>query len=162
MFSNEIINLAQETLKQARKKSYHISTAESCTGGLIVAALTEIAGSSDVVDRGFITYTNTAKHEMLGVSPEILENHGAVSSETAIEMVKGAIKNSKSAIAVSVTGIAGPGGGSNHKPVGLVHMAVMKLGNDPIHEEHRFGNIGRNQIRVATVTAALKLLLKII
>lgn len=162
MFSDEIIKLVTETLQLAKSNGHHISTAESCTGGLIIAALTDIAGSSDVVDRGFITYTNNAKNEMLDVSNKILKKHGAVSSQVAIAMVQGAIKHSNSTIAVSVTGIAGPGGGSEHKPVGLVHMAAMKQGSDPIHEEYKFGNIGRNQIRESTIIAALELLKRII
>ena len=162
MFSDEIINLATSVLEQCRNRKIHVSTAESCTGGLIVGALTEIAGSSDVVDRGFITYTNRAKMEMLGVSNDILKIDGAVSKETALAMSEGAIKNSSANIAVSVTGIAGPGGGSEQKPVGLVHMAAIKRGDNPIHQEHRFGDIGRDKVREATVIAALNLLANVI
>lgn len=162
MYSEEIIALSTELLELCRSKNIHISTAESCTGGLIIGALTEIAGSSDVVDRGFITYTNRAKMEMLDVSKEILKIDGAVSPETAIAMVEGALKNSSANIAVSVTGIAGPGGGTDRKPVGLVHMAALKRGENPIHQEHRFGDIGRNNIREATVIAALQFLKDII
>lgn len=162
MFSEEIIDLATGILEQCRGKKLKITTAESCTGGLIISALTEIAGSSDVVDRGFVTYTNRAKMEALGVSVDVLKIDGAVSPETAIAMVDGAIKNSSANIAVSVTGIAGPGGGTNQKPVGLVHMATQKRGGDAVHEQHNFGDIGRNQVRESTIVAALKLLKKVI
>jgi nicotinamide-nucleotide amidase len=158
MFSYEIISLATDVLEKARAKNSYISTAESCTGGLIIGALTEIAGSSDVVDRGFVTYTNRAKMDMLGVSANILKNDGAVSAETAIAMVQGALNYSAATHAVSVTGIAGPGGGSVVKPVGLVHIAAMKRGFDPIHQEHRFGDIGRSDVREATIIAALKMI----
>ena len=162
MFSEEIQTLASEILNLCRDKDLHIATAESCTGGLIIGALTEIAGSSDVVDRGFITYTNRAKMESLGVSADTLKIDGAVSPETAIAMSIGAIQNSSANIAVSVTGIAGPGGGSEHKPVGLVHMAAIKRGGNALHQEHKFGDIGRSEVREATIVAALKLLTKVI
>ena len=158
MYSDKIKNLSSELLELCRINNLHIATAESCTGGLIIGALTEIAGSSEVVDRGFITYTNHAKMEMLDVSKETLKIDGAVSPETAIAMVQGAIKNSSANIAVSVTGIAGPGGGTDQKPVGLVHIAVMKRGHDPVHQEHRFGDIGRTNVREETIIAALGLL----
>jgi nicotinamide-nucleotide amidase len=161
MFSDQINSLATETLQLCRNRGYKIATAESCTGGLIIGSLTEIAGSSDVVDRGFITYSNQAKMEMLGVSADILNRHGAVSPETAIAMVTGALKNSGADITVSVTGIAGPGGGSIHKPVGLVHMAAMKRGKDAIHHKHLFGDIGRASIREETVIQALKLIMSV-
>jgi len=162
MFSKEIIGLATEILQNARERGYHLCTAESCTGGLIMGALTEIVGSSDVVDRGFVTYTNRAKMESLGVAGEIIKNHGAVSEECARAMAEGAIRNSSSTIAVSVTGIAGPGGGSAHKPIGLVHMAAHKRGGETVHERHEFGNIGRPHVREATLVAALKLMQKMI
>lgn len=162
MYSNDIKKLASDVLEKCRAKQLHIATAESCTGGLIIGALTEIAGSSDVVDRGFITYTNRAKMAMLDVSKDTLKIDGAVSQETAIAMVIGAIKNSSANIAVSVTGIAGPGGGSAHKPVGLIHMAAIKRDGIALHQIHKFGNIGRDKIREATVIAALYLLKKVI
>lgn len=162
MFSAEILKLASEVLELARKNSYQIATAESCTGGLIIGALTEIAGSSDVVDRGFITYSNQAKHETILVNSQTLENFGAVSKETALEMVDGALNQSNASIAVSVTGIAGPGGGSIDKPVGLVHIAAQKKGSIPIHQEANFGDIGRSVVREATIIAALKLLKEVI
>ena len=157
MYSPEIINLATETLQWARENGFHLATAESCTGGLIMGALTEIAGSSDVVDRGFVTYTNRAKMEILGVSGKIIKNHGAVSEECARAMAVGALKASAASRTVSVTGIAGPGGGSAEKPVGLVHMAVADRDGTILHEKHLFGNIGREKVREATVIAALRL-----
>ena len=162
MFSDKIITLASDVLNLCRQKNLHIATAESCTGGLIIGALTEIAGSSDVVDRGFITYTNRAKMEMLNVEANTLKIDGAVSPGVAIAMVTGAIKNSSSNIAVSVTGIAGPGGGSPHKPVGLVHMAAIKRDGKAIHQKHNFGDIGRDKVREATIVAALNLLRQVI
>lgn len=162
MFSDEIIELATEVLELSRKNKYQIATAESCTGGLIIGALTEIAGSSDVVDRGFITYSNQAKNEAILVNSETLEKFGAVSKETALEMVEGALVKSTASIAVSVTGIAGPGGGSIEKPVGLVHIAAKKQNTTPLHLEAQFGDIGRSQVRQATVISALNLLKQVI
>lgn len=162
MYSKAIKTLASDVLEKCRTEQLHVATAESCTGGLIIGALTEIEGSSDVVDRGFVTYTNRAKMEMLDVSKDTLKIDGAVSQETAIAMAIGAIKNSSANIAVSVTGIAGPGGGSDHKPVGLVHMAVIRRGSTALHQVHKFGDIGRDKVREATVIAALYLLKGII
>ena len=158
MYSAEIKKLAIELLECARDNKLKIVTAESCTGGLIIGALTEIAGSSDVVDRGYITYSNQAKHEEIGVSQDTLEIHGAVSEETALEMVDGALKGSKNSLAVAVTGIAGPGGGTSEKPIGLVHIAAQKMGSAPLHKKCLFGDIGRDKVREATVIEALKLL----
>lgn len=135
-----------------------VATAESCTGGLIAGALTEIAGSSSVVDRGFVTYSNDAKMQMLGVDPATLAAHGAVSRQTAIEMARGALARSKAQIAVAVTGIAGPGGGSAEKPVGLVHLATARRGGDVSHREMRYGDIGRDAVRLSTVETALDML----
>jgi len=162
MFSEDIKILATEILDICRKNDLKIATAESCTGGLIIGALTEIAGSSDVVERGFITYTNLAKQQSLQVNPVTLNRYGAVSEQTAKEMVFGALTESEASIAVAVTGVAGPDGGSAEKPVGLVHMAAQKWGNDPLHEEYRFGDIGRSEVREATIIAALTLLKKVI
>jgi len=136
-----------------------VATAESCTGGMIAASITDVAGSSSVLDRGFVTYSNAAKQDMLGVSLATLQAHGAVSPETAIEMAEGALARSRADLAVSVTGIAGPDGGSSEKPVGLVHMAVAQRSGDTGHRELRFGNIGRDQVRIATVEEALKSLI---
>ncbi|SOC38809.1 nicotinamide-nucleotide amidase [Rhizobium subbaraonis] len=136
------------------------ATAESCTGGLIAAALTEIAGSSAVVDRGFVTYSNDAKMQLLKVSEETLAAHGAVSRQTAIEMVEGALTASRADVAVAVTGIAGPGGGSAEKPVGLVHIAAANRNGATLHREMRYGDIGRQAIRLATVLTALEMLIE--
>ncbi len=135
-----------------------VATAESCTGGLVAGALTDIAGSSTVVDRGFVTYTNEAKHEMLGVPSDTLNGFGAVSRETAEAMARGALGHADAAIVVSITGIAGPGGGSPEKPVGLVHFAAASRGGRLIHRERRFGDIGRAEVRRRSVLEALAML----
>jgi len=137
-----------------------IATAESCTGGLVAALLTEIPGSSVVVERGFVTYSNEAKHELLGVPEAILEMHGAVSEATARAMALGALTHSRARIAVSVTGVAGPGGGSAAKPVGLVHFACAGPHGAIDAVERRFGDLGRSAIRMASVEQALALLEK--
>jgi nicotinamide-nucleotide amidase len=140
------------------KRGLMVATAESCTGGLIAGVLTEIPGSSSVVDRGFVTYSNDAKIQMLGVNTATLEAHGAVSRQTAIEMVRGALSHSKADLAVAVTGVAGPGGGSDEKPVGLVHLAATSRGGNVLHREMRYGDIGRDAVRMATVRTALNML----
>lgn len=137
-----------------------LATAESCTGGLIVGALTEISGSSAVVDRGFVTYSNQAKIDLLGVGSETLERCGAVSRQTAMEMVEGALSRSGCDVAVAVTGIAGPGGGTEEKPVGLVHLAARSLSGPLLHREMRYGDLGRSEIRLATVRTALEMLIE--
>lgn len=159
LFPPDIELQAGELLEVCRAHKLKIATAESCTGGLIAGILTEIAGSSDVVDRGFVTYSNSAKENMLGVSKVLLEAHGAVSAEVAAAMARGALARSDADITVSVTGIAGPGGGSETKPVGLVHMAVATE-NDLYQQAHHFGNVGRSAIRLETVRAALMMLTK--
>lgn len=148
---------AAAILQAARIRGLHIATAESCTGGLISAALTEIAGSSDVFDRGFVTYSNAAKRDMLGVSLETIATHGAVSEETAREMAQGALAHSAAQIAVSVTGIAGPGG-SAHKPEGRVCFGLARTGQPTRSETVDFGPLGRSNVRQATVKHALSLL----
>ncbi len=135
-----------------------MATAESCTGGLVAGALTEIAGSSDVVDRGFVTYSNEAKQAMLGVTAATLKRHGAVSRETATAMVKGALKNSLADIAVSITGIAGPAGGTKQKPVGLVYFAAAHRGGKRLAYRRLYGNIGRGRVRAVSVSQALTML----
>ncbi|MGQ2968684.1 MAG: CinA family protein [Allorhizobium sp.] len=141
-------------------RGWMIATAESCTGGLIAGALTEIAGSSAVVDRGFVTYTNKAKMDLIGVSAATLETFGAVSKETALQMAHGALMRSGAEVAVAVTGIAGPGGGTAEKPVGLVHLALKTRSGLIDHREMRYGEIGRDQVRIGTVRTALEMLLK--
>ena len=145
-------------LDLCKAKKLMIATAESCTGGLVAGALTDIAGSSAVVDRGFVTYTNEAKQEMLGVSAGTLQQHGAVSRETAEAMAKGVLAHAPADLAVSITGIAGPGGGSAAKPVGLVHFAAASRGGRLIAREKRYGDIGRGEVRRKSVLEALSML----
>ena len=133
------------------------ATAESCTGGLIIATMTDIPGSSSMVDRGFVTYSNDAKMEMIGVSEAALDAHGAVVSETALEMASGALTHSRAGIALAVTGIAGPDGGSAEKPVGLVWFGIAMTGQLPRAEKRLFDNQGRDYIRRQTVKTALEL-----
>ena len=157
MFSRELTGDAEVLLEAYRSAGKMLATAESCTGGLIAALLTEIAGSSDVVERGFVTYSNEAKMECLGVSEATLGNHGAVSTETAAEMAEGALAHSRADVAVSVTGVAGPGGGSAEKPVGLVHFGLARRGGATVTEHHVFPG-DRSAVRLASVEAALALL----
>lgn len=145
-----------EILDLARKRGVMIATAESCTGGLIAGRLTDVPGSSDAVDRGFVTYSNAAKIEMLGIRPETLETHGAVSEEIAAEMAQGALARSQAGVAVAVTGIAGPGG-SEHKPEGRVCFGLADAGGVRT-ETVEFGPRGRAAVRAATVEHALALL----
>lgn len=158
LFSRELVSNAEDLLASCRAKKLRIATAESCTGGLVAGLLTSIAGSSDVFDRGFVTYSNDAKKDMLGVELQTLKERGAVSAQCAREMAEGALRRSDADIAVSVTGIAGPGGGSPEKPVGLVYFCVLgPAGASPI--EKRFGALTRDDIRLASVEVALDLLL---
>jgi nicotinamide-nucleotide amidase len=153
-----LVEQATALLELCRRKKLRIATAESCTGGLITATLTEIPGSSTVIDRGFVTYSNEAKQAMLNVPADTLRQFGAVSRETAEAMAAGALAKSLADIAVSVTGIAGPGGATPSKPVGLVHFAAATKRGQTIQRECRYGNIGRSQIREAAVAEALGLL----
>ncbi len=157
MFSPLLLSLAKTVLDEARAKDLRVVTAESCTGGLIAGLLTEIPGSSDVLERGFVVYSNRAKQDLLGVAGELIADHGAVSEEVARAMAQGAAAHSDAQLAVSVTGIAGPGGGTAAKPVGLVHVAACRDGK-VLHEECRFGDLGRTEIRTKSVEAALNLL----
>lgn len=161
IFPGDIEGQARKIIVEFSARNIMVSTAESCTGGLIAGALTEIAGSSAVVDRGFVTYTNQAKMEMLGVSEATLAAYGAVSKETALQMAHGALFRSRANISVAVTGIAGPGGGSDYKPVGLVHLAAKSRNGGLIHREMRYGDIGRDQVRLATVRTALEMVLEL-
>jgi len=158
MFSPVLLSLAKTVLDEARAKSLRIATAESCTGGLIAGLLTEIPGSSDVLDRGFVVYSDQAKQDLLGVPGSLIAELGAVSRAVARAMAQGAVAHSTAQLAVAVTGIAGPGGGSAQKPVGLVHLAAFRENGALLHEEHRFGDIGRAQVRLKSVEAALTLL----
>jgi nicotinamide-nucleotide amidase len=151
-------NAAIAVLDICRARGLKIATAESCTGGLVAGALTEIAGSSDVVDRGFVTYSNEAKQQMLGVPADTIKKNGAVSRETAEAMARGALGNADADIVVSITGIAGPGGGSKDKPVGLVHFAAAARSGALTHKEMRYGDIGRSELRRLSVLQALAML----
>jgi len=162
MFSPALIQLAELVLDDARQQKLRIATAESCTGGLIAGLLTEIPGSSDVFDRGFVTYSNRAKQDMLNVPGDLIADMGAVSEAVARMMAEGAVENSNAHIAVAVTGVAGPGGGTPLKPVGLVHIAACRERRSIIHEVHRFGDIGRSEIRMRTVEAALGMLQRLL
>jgi nicotinamide-nucleotide amidase len=158
MVDRELIGQARALLELCRRKKLKIAAAESCTGGLLAATLTEIAGSSDVVERGFVTYSNEAKQAMLGVPTATLERSGAVSRETAEAMAEGVLAHAPVDLAVSITGIAGPGGATAGKPVGLVHFAAAARGGRLIHHERRYGDIGRADVRRASVVEALTML----
>jgi len=162
MFSDSVMRLAKTVLDQAAAAKLPIAFAESCTGGLVAAALTELGGASAVVDRGFVVYTDRAKAEMLGVAPELIGQWGAVSEEVARAMAEGALKHSCAQLAVSCTGIAGPTGDTPTKPIGLVHFAAARDGRATLHMECRFGDIGRSEVRMKSVEAALKLLLQVL
>ena len=157
MLDEDLIAKAETLLATLRARKLMLATAESCTGGLIAGVLTEIAGSSDVVERGFVTYSNEAKTELIGVPAEMIATHGAVSQEVAVARAAGALAHSRADIAVAVTGVAGPGGGTAAKPVGLVHLAAARRGRPPIHRACRFGDIGRHGIRMATVAVAFEM-----
>lgn len=148
---------ASALLRELRQQGLMLAMAESCTGGLIAAVLTEVSGSSDVVERGFVTYSNEAKNELLGVPADLIENKGAVSEEVARAMAEGALARSRADIAVAVTGIAGPGGGSPEKPVGLVHIAAQRAGQEVAHRRCEFGDVGRAEIRRLSVAEAFRL-----
>ncbi len=158
MFPPDLAARASALLDRCRTAGLKIATAESCTGGLIAGLLTEIAGSSAVVERGFVVYSNAAKEELLGVPAATLAAHGAVSEATARAMAEGALSASHADLAVSVTGVAGPDGGSPEKPVGLVWFACARRGRATVAREERFGEIGRANVRLASVSAALALL----
>jgi nicotinamide-nucleotide amidase len=158
MTGDDLARDAARVLARCRARGLTVATAESCTGGLVAGALTEIAGSSDVVDRGFVTYSDAAKQAMLGVPAAILDRHGAVSRETAEAMARGALAHAPVDLAVAITGIAGPGGGSAEKPIGLVHFAAAARDGRLIHREKRFGDIGRSEVRRLSVAEALAML----
>ena len=157
MIDDAILHEAEALLQRCREAGLMLATAESCTGGLIAAALTAIPGSSDVVDRGFVTYTNEAKADLVGVDPAAIAAHGAVSEVVARAMAEGALARSRAAIAVAVTGVAGPGGGTAAKPVGLVWFAVARRGGATAAVSHVFAG-SRADVRRATVAEALRLM----
>src|SRR5579872_4363056 len=159
--SKEIHTLSETVLATCRAARVRLATAESCTGGLVAAALTDIAGSSDVVECGFVVYSNEAKQAMLGVPAATLKRHGAVSAETAIAMAAGALERSPADLAVSITGIAGPGGGNKRKPVGLVHFAAASRDGRRLQRRRLFGKIGRRRVRERSVAEALAMLLEL-
>jgi nicotinamide-nucleotide amidase len=161
-FSPDLVARATAIIDRARASGLKIATAESCTGGLVAALLTDIPGSSAVIDRGFVTYSNDAKTEMLRVPAELIADVGAVSGEVALAMALGALDASNADIAVSITGIAGPGGGSAEKPVGLVHFAASRGGEPILAMERRFGDLGRVGIRLASVEQVLSLIEQLI
>lgn len=157
-FSQKRMERAAALLDTLRALKLQVVTAESCTGGLIAGLLTEIPGSSDVVERGFVTYSNAGKSEMIGVSADLIAKHGAVSKPVAIAMAEGALAHSKADISVAVTGVAGPGGGTAEKPVGLVHFATARRNGETFHSEQHFGELSRRAIRLAAVDFAFSLL----
>lgn len=158
LFPDDIAAAARSLIALYAARGWMIATAESCTGGLIAGALTDVPGSSAVVDRGFVTYTNEAKMDLVGVQPAVLAQYGAVSRQTALQMASGALTRSRAHVSVAVTGIAGPGGGSDEKPVGLVHLAARCRDGRVLHREMRYGDLGRDEIRLATVRTALEML----
>ncbi len=158
MVSHPSYDDARDLLDRAKADGLKIATAESCTGGLIAASLAAVPGASASLERGFITYSNEAKVEVLGVPAALINQHGAVSKQVALAMVEGALAHSPADIAVAVTGVAGPGGGSAEKPVGLVHIAAARRDGELLHEEARFGDIGRHEVQLQTVLAALALM----
>lgn len=161
MFSSELLARTQTLLTGLRQNGLTVVTAESCTGGLVAALLSEIPGASDVLERGFVTYSNEAKVELLGVPKDAIETFGAVSAEVARAMAEGALNRTIADIAVAVTGIAGPGGGSDTKPVGLVYIAAQRRGEPSMTREFLFGDIGRSEVRTSSVSAALSLIAEV-
>jgi nicotinamide-nucleotide amidase len=158
MNTHDLEERSARLLALLRTRGLKVVTAESCTGGLVAGALTAIAGSSDVVDRGFVTYSNAAKSDMLGVPPELIATHGAVSEPVARAMADGALSRSAADVSVAITGIAGPGGATDTKPVGLVHLAAARRGGPTLHLERRYGDLGRSAVRDAAVLDALELI----
>jgi nicotinamide-nucleotide amidase len=158
MFSLEIETLARLLIDEARERRLRIVTAESCTGGLVSAAITAVAGASDVFDRGLITYSNRAKQDLLGIAGDMLADYGAVSEPVARMMAEGALENSNAHVSVAITGVAGPGGGTEMKPVGLVHIATARSNQSVQHRVERFGDLGREEIQFAAVQMALEML----
>ncbi len=166
----KLVREATGLIETCRERGVMIATAESCTGGLLAAYLTHVAGASHVLERGFVTYSNESKHELLGVDEEMLSEFGAVSREVVLSMAAGALWRSRAGLSVAITGIAGPGGGSAEKPVGLVHFAVAKrvsvtegqLNFSALHHEEDFGDLGRSEVREEAVRTALALLRQVL
>jgi nicotinamide-nucleotide amidase len=158
MFDAELLQLAMLTLADAEERRLKIATAESCTGGLVAALLTAVPGSSAVVERGFVVYSNRAKEDLLGVPGDLIADMGAVCEPVARMMAEGALRESRANLTVAVTGVAGPGGGTKFKPVGLVHFAAARENRSILHERRDFGDIGRDEIRRQSVITCLELL----
>lgn len=158
MFPADVLDDAKQLIDTLRGQHRTLATAESCTGGLVAAAVTAIPGSSDVFFGGFVTYADGAKAQMIGVDADLIKHHGAVSEAVAHAMADGAVRTSGADLAVAITGIAGPGGGSPHKPVGLVYIATASVFDAPRTERHMFGDVGRGEVRLASLRAALKML----
>lgn len=158
MFAFEITALASLVLDEARARQLRITTAESCTGGLVAAALTAIAGSSDVFERGFVTYSNRAKAEMLGVPGDLIADLGAVSEPVVRMMAEGALEAANAHVSVAITGVAGPGGGSPMKPVGIVHFATARSNGPILHRVEHFAGMDRDSVRMASLVTALEML----
>ncbi|MFC7290529.1 CinA family protein [Hirschia litorea] len=161
MFDDQLMEIARQLLNTAQTNRLKLVTAESCTGGLLAGLITEIPGSSQTLDRGFVVYTNRAKQDMLGVSGDILADFGAVSEPTAIAMAEGALAHSRADLAVSITGIAGPGGQTPMKPVGLVHIAAIRRDREILQEAYNFGNIGRSNVRRKSIIHAIGMLMQL-
>jgi len=158
LFSDRLRNLCLLTMDEARERRVKITTAESCTGGLLAGLFTEFSGSSDVFERGFVTYSNRAKEEMLGIPGDMIADYGAVSEAVARLMAEGALEQSRANLAVSITGIAGPGGGTPMKPVGTVHIACARENKAVLHEACYFGDIGRDAVRMSSIETALEMI----
>jgi len=161
MIPDAVLDLVEAVLAACRARRLRLATAESCTGGLIAGALTAVSGSSDVVERGFVTYTNDSKTEMLGVPAALITAHGAVSEPVARAMAEGALARSPADVTVAVTGIAGPAGGSPGKPVGLVHLAAARRGGATLHERRVFAG-DRAAVREQTVETALRMIVRLV
>ncbi len=160
MFPEEIDSLARLVLDLAREAGVTLATVESCTGGLVAGALTAVAGSSDVVDRGFVTYSNAAKTALVGVPEALIAQYGAVCEPVARAMAEGGVRAAGVDLAVAITGVAGPGGGTADKPVGLVHFALAGGGRSTAHRALRFGDIGREAVRLQSVRVALEMVVE--
>jgi nicotinamide-nucleotide amidase len=158
IFPTDLVHAARLLIDDATSRGIKIATAESCTGGLVAALLTEIPGSSAVIERGFVVYSNTAKQEMLGVPGDMIADFGAVSEPVARALAEGALHESRANLTVSITGVAGPGGGTGLKPVGLVHFASARENRAIRHEKHLFGDLGRDQVRIEAIRVALRML----
>ena len=155
MFEVDLRNRASVLLQKCREKGVRLATVESCTGGLVSALLTDISGSSDVFDRAFVTYSNDAKTALVGVPADLIAEHGSVSRQVAISMAEGGMTRSKATLVIAITGVAGPGGGTKEKPVGLVHFAIAAQGKETEHQRCLFGDLGRKSIRQSSMHQAL-------